>query len=123
MAFEQGLEGGEGISPAETGEELPRKGVDQVQAPDWGSAQRWEVSVAGQTGALPSAGRPVWLGQSNSAASYVDHCQQNRNLLLNEMSSDQRSKIYFKRSLYHGASTRGAKMEAWRPVRRLLINL
>ena len=61
----------------------------------WGSAQRWEASVAGQTRALPSAQRPVWLGQSNSAASYVDHCQQNQNLLLNEMSFDQRNKILF----------------------------
>ena len=46
-------------------------------------------------GALPGTGRSVWLGQSSSVTSYVDHCQQNRSLLLNEMSFDQRNKILF----------------------------
>lgn len=59
LAFEQGLEGGEGISPAETGEELPRKGGDQMQAPDGGSAQHWEVRVAGPEQQCDQLCRPL----------------------------------------------------------------
>ena len=47
LTFEQRLEGGEGISHAETGEELPRKGVDQVPALRRGPAQHREVRMAG----------------------------------------------------------------------------
>lgn len=46
LAFEQRLEGGEGISHAETGKSfLPRKEANQVQTPRRGSAQ--VVTVAG----------------------------------------------------------------------------
>lgn len=80
LAFEQGLEGGEGISPAETGKSFPGREVTRCKL---------------QTGALPSTGKSVWLGHRSSVTSYVDRCQQNRNLLLNEMSFDQRNKILF----------------------------
>lgn len=47
LTFEQRLEGDEGISHTETGEELPRRGVDQVQALRQGPAQHREVRMAG----------------------------------------------------------------------------